>query len=57
MGGVDLADQIHRFYTCSHKSSCQWYLRLFWFLVDVTVDNVFVLETFRPDSTVAPPNR
>ena len=43
MGGVDLADQICRFYTSSHKSSRRWYLRLFWFLLDLAVDNAFIL--------------
>ena len=40
MGSVDLADQMRRFYTCTHKSSH----RLFWFLVDLAIDNAFVLE-------------
>ena len=49
MGGVDLADQMRRFYTCTHKSSRRWYLRLFWFLLDVAVDNAFILEcSLRP---------
>ena len=48
MGGVDLAGQMHMFYTCTHKSH-RWYLRLFWFLVDLAVDNAFILESFRRD--------
>ena len=44
MGGVDLADQMRRFYTCTHKSSRRWYLRLFWFLLDLAIDNAFILE-------------
>ena len=28
----------------THKSSCKWYLRLFWFLIDLAIDNAFVLE-------------
>ena len=46
MGGVDLADQMRRFYTCTHKSSRRWYLRLFWFLLDLAVDNAFILECY-----------
>jgi len=57
MGGVDLADQMRRFYTCSRKSSQRWYLRLFWFLLDVAIDNAFILESFRPDRTPAPRRR
>ena len=46
MGGVDLADQMYRFYTCIHKSSRRWYLRLFWFLLDLAIDNAFILESY-----------
>ena len=49
MGGVDLVDMMHRFYTCTHKSSRRWYLWLFWLLLDVgvdNVDNVFILECY-----------
>ena len=53
MGGVDLADQMRRFYTCTHRSSRRWYLRLFWFLVDLAIDNAFILESFKPDRTPA----
>ena len=45
-GGVDLSDQMHRFYTCTHKSSRCWYLRLFWFLLDVAIDSAFILASF-----------
>jgi len=48
---------MRRFYTCTHKSSRQWYLRLFWFLLDVAIDNAFFLESFRPDRTPAPRSR
>lgn len=44
MGGVDLADQIRRFNSCTHKSSRRWYLRLFWFVLDLAIDNAFVLQ-------------
>ena len=51
MGGVDLADQMRRFYTCTHKSSRRWYLRMFWFLVDLAIDNAFILECIIREST------
>ena len=51
MGGVDLADQMRRFYTCTHKSSRRWYLRLFWFLVDLAVDNAYILECCMREKT------
>ena len=51
MGGVDLADQMRRLYTCTHKSSRKWYFWLFWFLVDLTVDNAYVLECWFRDRT------
>ena len=44
MGGVDLADQTLRFHTCTHKSSRRWYLRLFWFALDLAIDNAYTLE-------------
>ena len=46
MGGVDLSNQMRRFYTCTHKSSHWWYLRLFWFLFNVAIDNTFILVSF-----------
>ena len=54
MGSVDLADQMRRFYTCTHKSSHRWYIRLFWFLIDLAIDNAFVIESFRPDGMPTP---
>ena len=44
MGGVDLADLMCRFYTCTHKLSRNCYFQLFWFLVDLAVDIAYVLE-------------
>ena len=44
MGGVDIVDQMHRFYTCTHKSSPRSYLWLFWFLLDLTIDTVYILN-------------
>ena len=51
MGFVDLADQMHRFYTCTHKSSCKWGLQLFWFLLDLAIDNAYILEHCIQDRT------
>ena len=51
IGGLDLADQMRRFYTCTHKSSRRWYLRMFWFLVDLAIDNAFILECIVHEST------
>ena len=51
IGGVDLTDQMHRFYTCMHKSSYRWYLWLFWFLVDMAIDNAYILECCIRDKT------
>ena len=51
MGGVDLAAQMSRFYTCTHRSSRKWYFRLFWFLLDLAIDNVYVSECWTRDRT------
>ena len=51
MGGVDLADQMRRFYTCIHKSSCRWYLQQFWFIIDLAIDNAYILECCIQDRT------
>ena len=34
MGGVDLSDQKRKTLSCSRKS-IKWYMRLFWFVVDI----------------------
>ena len=57
MGGVDLADQMRRFYTCTHKSSRKWYYRLFWFCLDLAVDNAYILECCVRDREPALPRR
>ena len=44
MSGVDIVDQMRRFYTCTHKSSSRSYLWLFWFLLDLAIDNVYILN-------------
>ena len=30
MGGVDLADQMRKYYACTRRSRTRWYMRLFW---------------------------
>ena len=45
MGGVDLADQMHKYYTIG-RSSCKWYKYLFWFLIDLSICNAFILCNF-----------
>lgn len=42
MGGVDLADQLRNYYSLG-RSSCKWYRYLFWFLVDISICNSFIL--------------
>ena len=42
MGGVDLADQLRKYYTVG-RSSFKWYRYLFWFLIDVSICNSFIL--------------
>ena len=49
MGGVDLADQKRKAYTCSRKSE-KWWFRLFWFLVDISVVNAHILSVLTPGS-------
>ena len=49
MGGVDLADAMRKVYSCSRKSKGEWYMRLFWFLVDTSVVNAYILECESPN--------
>ena len=49
MGGVDMADAMRRVYSCSRKSKHKWYMRLFWFLVDTSVVNAYILEGESPN--------
>ena len=49
MGGVDLSDQMRKAYTCSRKSRTRWYMRLFWFFVDLAVVNAYILESVSPN--------
>ena len=43
MGGVDLSDQKRKTLSCSRKS-IKWYMRLFWFVVDICVVNAHIHE-------------
>ena len=50
MGGVDLADQLRGAYTCStRKSRTRWYMRLFWFFLDLSIVNAYILESVSPN--------
>ena len=42
MGGVDLSDQIHQYYTCLRKTA-KWYKKLFFHLVNLCVINAYLL--------------
>ena len=43
MGGVDLADQFRKYYSVG-RSSRKWYKYLFWFSIDVSICNAFILQ-------------
>ena len=43
MGGVDLADQFRKYYSLG-RSSQKWYKYLFWYTVDVSICNAFILN-------------
>ena len=47
MGGVDLFDARRKTYSCSRKSR-KWWLRLFYFLLDASVTNVYILYKETP---------
>ena len=49
MGVVDLADQLQGTYTCSRKSRTRWYMHLFWFFLDLSVINAYILESVSPN--------
>ena len=47
MGGVDLADQLRHYYSVG-RASRQWYRYIFWFLIDLSICNAFILyNTYR----------
>lgn len=45
MGGVDLMDQRKSFYELDRKSKIKYYLRLFFDLLDISVNNSYVIYT------------
>lgn len=47
MGGVDVADQLRKTYSCRRKSK-KWWLPLFYFMVDVSVVNSYILHRETP---------
>ena len=50
MGGVDLNDQLRQYYNIG-RSSYKWYKYLFWFLIDVSICNSFILFNHHKVST------
>ena len=50
MGGVDLADNLRKYCDSSRKSK-RWYMRLFWYGVEVSIVNSFTIwkETNGPE--------
>ena len=42
MGGVDLADQLRKYYSIT-RTSVKWYRYLFWFAIDVSICDAFIL--------------
>ena len=49
MGGVDLFDSWRKTYSCSCKSK-KWWLRLFYFLMDASVTNAYILYKETPQT-------
>ena len=48
MGGVDLFDFRRKTYSCSRKSK-KWWLRLFYFLVDMATTNAYIIYKEQPN--------
>ena len=42
MGGVDRADQLREYYSVG-RSSYKWYRYIFWYLIDISICNAFIL--------------
>ena len=47
MGGVDMADQLRKAYSCRRRSR-KWWLPLFYFMVDISVVNSYILHRDTP---------
>ena len=50
MGGVDMADQLRKYYSCRRRSR-KWWLPLFYFMVDISVVNSYILHRDTPHAT------
>ena len=48
MGGVDFADRIIKYYNCARRS-CRWNRRVLFHLLELSIHNAFVLESFYRD--------
>ena len=42
MGGVDLAENLRKTYSCS-REGIKWYMRIFYYLIDTAAVNAFIL--------------
>ena len=47
---VDVADQKRKMYSASRKSKVRWYMRLFYYFLDIAVVNAHVLECESPNN-------
>ena len=47
--GSNLANQLRDPFTCSFKSRTRWYMRLFWFFLDLSTINAYILESVSPN--------
>ena len=47
MGGVDISDARRKSYSCSRRSK-RWWMRLFYFLVDISVVNSYIIAQESP---------
>ena len=50
MGGVDMADQLRKAYSCRRRSR-KWWLPLFYFMVDISVVNSYILHRDTPHAS------
>ena len=51
MGGVDLADQMLKYYAMERRS-IKWYKKLFFHLLDIATHNAFVIFKTTPEPTI-----
>ena len=50
MGGVDMAEQLRKAYSCRRRSR-KWWLPLFYFMVDISVVNSYILHRDTPHAS------